>query len=164
MAGLNTILDKLKPFKIGENTFVFKPMGIEHTWQILSILRQALKHGVIDSKLLLDSPMDAFSSVDIFSKVIPFLGFLDTENSVMAFVEGLLQEVVTGDKGVTYEDVNLKDANKFPAGCELILFAELAQHPSIKVYMNFFTQLKTHPAVKELMGLLNTLTTKNKEK
>ena len=170
MSGLSTLLQEIQPFKIGERTFVFKPLGIKHTFKVLAIAKQAAQFGMMDSTMFMkqfnlenlviktaDGESHTLNTQNLMMILAPLLGIVETETLILDFLEEILQERVRNaeDNGFDDIDVTLSDANVFPAGSEMVLFSELAMHPSIEAFISLFLAAKESKAVQKVSNYLS---------
>lgn len=155
LRGLDTLLTKPEPFMIGERTFTFRMLGMRDTFTLLRILKSAFQMGFGEAKNMVSELMRELKlapgseekaeekKLRYALMLSPLLGIADVDFLILDFLGDVTRELVRGENDKEeMVDVDVNDAECFPAGAEMVLIANLACHPSIEAYKAHFTQAK----------------------
>lgn len=155
LKGLDTLFAKPEPFMIGERTFTFRMLGMRDTFTLLRILKSAFQMGFGEAKTMIGELMKELKFIPgaegaaeekklrYALMLSPLLGIADVDFLILDFLGDVTREIIRDehDKEVQV-DVDVNDAETFPAGAEMVLIANLACHPSVEAYKAHFLVAK----------------------
>lgn len=168
--GLEVLFLKHEPFMINGRKYTYRNLGMFDTFRILNMLKASFNMGFMESskmvkdilrelKLLKDGDSQQEEKLVRYAFFLsPLMGIPDIEFLLLDFLQSILREIVRDDETATEKEieVDVYDTDAFPGGTEMILFAQLAQHPSIESYKNSFIVAQSQS--QKLKGLLEMVT------
>ena len=157
LKGLSTILIKADPFDINGRHYQFRRLGVSDTFKIVNLIKQAAVWGHQEAALALHNFSGLTNTNNLAWLLAPIMGIPEVETALLDFLGDTLRELERVEEKESINAVDIRDAEAFPMGSELIVLANLVVHPDLQSFFSTFGSLKGHPAVINLVETLKAM-------